>query len=145
MSWGYVQGFEDGHGVVPSLEEVPLRCAASKWSGDSPYMRFMRTFGMAQWSVCPQEEGIMALVAQPLIPGWRTLAPLSGTHSLHGMRKAFLETMAHGLGRNACGRFGMLAKYMLAKSGVIHGQSPLRLRIRSVCGIFGIWVYGCRV
>ena len=73
--------------------------------------------GMAQWSVCPQEEGVMPLVAQPSIPGWRTLAPLSGTHSLQGMRKAFLATMGHGRWRNSGGRLEEFAtvQALLAK------------------------------
>ena len=56
-------------------------------------------------------------MVRPFVPGWRTLAPLSGTHSLQGMRKAFPETMVHGRRRNSCGRLEGFAtvQVLLAK------------------------------
>ena len=67
--------------------------------------------------MCPQEEGVMPLVAQPPIPGFRTLASLSGGHSLLGIVRLFRRWW-HGHQRNACGCLEEFAimQVLLAKS-----------------------------
>ena len=78
---GDVQDFADVHARMPSLEDMPLRCAASNGNATlNPLLSVQR-------SVCPS----------------RTLAPLSGSHSLHGMREAFPEIMALVIGEMRAG------------------------------------------
>ena len=65
-----VQDFGVAVVMVPSLDDMPLRCAASNRNGASPYMRLVRTYRQAQRSVCPQERSVVSTCGTSLFSGY---------------------------------------------------------------------------